>query len=108
MIVGRSVRKAIDDWEQSELESAMLHACNAVDGTAGKLYPTSKNKERFTRTLRENYGILGPMGTPGIDLIETRFPVTVKGPKFDCNYPWPSPGSSVALGSTHQHRGTRT
>jgi hypothetical protein len=58
----------------------MLHACNAVDGTAGKLYPTSKNKERFTRTLRENYGILGLMGAPGIDLIETRFPVTVKGP----------------------------
>jgi hypothetical protein len=79
MIVGRSVRKAIDDWQQGDLEPAMLHACNAVDGTAGKLYPALNNKERFTRTLRENYGILGPMGAPGFNLVETRFPVTIKG-----------------------------
>jgi hypothetical protein len=79
MIVSQSVRKAIDDWQRGEFEPAMLHACNAVDGTAGKLYPTSGNKARFTRTLRENYAILGPMGAPGIDLVETRFPVTVKG-----------------------------
>jgi len=81
MNVGNSVRKAIDDWEHGELESAMLHACNAVDGTAKKLYPTLRsNNERFTRALRENYGILGPMGAPGIDLVATRFPVTVKRP----------------------------
>src|SRR5262245_3623177 len=80
MKVGQSVRCAIDDWEQRKLDAAMLHACNAVDGTAGKLYPTLGNKERFTRTLRENYGILGPMGAPGVDLVETRFPVSVKGP----------------------------
>jgi hypothetical protein len=80
MIVSQSVRHAIDDWEQRKFESAMLHTCNAVDGTAGKLYPGSGNKKRFTRTLRENYGILGPMGAPGIDLVQTRFPVTVKGP----------------------------
>jgi hypothetical protein len=80
MKVGQSVRHAIDDWEQRKFDSAMLHACNAVDGTARKLCPTLWNKERFTRTLRENYGILGPMGAPGIDVVETRFPVTVKGP----------------------------
>jgi hypothetical protein len=80
MIVGQSVRHAIDDWGQRKLESAMLHACNAVDGTAAKLYPARGNKERFTRTLRENYEILGPMGAPGIDLVQTRFPVTIKGP----------------------------
>jgi len=82
MNVANSIRKAIDDWEQDELESAMLHACNAVDGTASKLYPNLKsNNERFTRVLRENYAILGPMGAPGIDLIKTRFPVTVQRPK---------------------------
>jgi hypothetical protein len=80
MIVSQSVRHAIDDWEERKFESAMLHACNAVDGTADKLYPGRGNRERFTRTLRENYGILGPMGAPGIDLVQTRFPVTVKGP----------------------------
>jgi hypothetical protein len=78
MIIARSVRKAIDEWEQRDLESAMLHACNAVDGTAGKLYPRLGNQARFTRILRENYAILGPMGAPGIDLIGTRFPVTVR------------------------------
>jgi hypothetical protein len=80
MRVGHSVRKAIDDWEQGDLEPAILHACNAVDGTAGKLYPRRGSQKRFTYTLRENYGILGPMGAPGIDLVKTRFPVTVKRP----------------------------
>ena|SRR5208283_4619014 len=80
MNVGNSVRKAIDDWGLGELESAMMHACNAVDGTAKKLYPKLGNKARFTRVLRENYAILGPMA-PGIDFAETRFPVTVRSPK---------------------------
>lgn len=81
MNVGNSIRKAIDDWEQGEIESAMLHACNAVDGTAKKVYPTLGSHARFTRFLRENYGILGPMGAPGIDLWKTRFPVKVMRPK---------------------------
>lgn len=81
MNVGNSVRKAIDDWEKGELDSAMLHACNAVDGTAKKLYPKLGSNARFTRVLRENYGILGPMGAPGIDLVQTRFPVIVQRPK---------------------------
>jgi hypothetical protein len=64
--VGNSVRRAIDAWEHGEFEEAMLHACNAVDGTAGKLYRKLDNKQRFTRTLREDYAILGAMGAPGI------------------------------------------
>ena len=81
MKVGDSVRKAIDDWEQGELESAMLHACNAVYGTASKLYPTLGSNARFTQLLRENYGIFGPMGLPEIDLVATRWPVKVERPK---------------------------
>jgi hypothetical protein len=65
MKISDSVRKATVDWEQGEPEASMLHACNAIDGTARKLYPKLGNKERFTRVLRENYGILGPMGAPG-------------------------------------------
>ena len=72
------MRKAISDWSQGDLEAAMLHACNAVDGTAKKVYAALGNKERFTRLLRENYGILGPMGVPGINVVDTRFPVTVQ------------------------------
>jgi len=36
MKVGASVRLAIVEWERAEVELAMLHARNAVDGTAGK------------------------------------------------------------------------
>jgi hypothetical protein len=75
--VGNSVRKAIDDWTQGELESAMLHACNAVDGTAKKVRPDLGSKARFTMLLRENYDILGPMGAPGIDLRASRFSVPI-------------------------------
>jgi hypothetical protein len=81
MNVGNSIRKAINDWELKEPESAMLHACNAIDGTAKKIYPLIGSNERFTRVLRENYAILGPMGAPGINLVETQFPVKVPKPK---------------------------
>jgi hypothetical protein len=59
----------------------LLHACNAVDGTASKVYPSTSSNVRFTCLLRENYAILGPMGAPGVDLQETRFPVMVRAPK---------------------------
>ena len=81
MNVGNSVRKAIDDWGMGEADAAMLHACNAIDGTAAKLYPADGSNARFTRLLRENYGILGPMGMPGVALSETAFPVKVQRPK---------------------------
>ncbi len=81
MRVGHSVQKAIDDWELGELDAAMLHACNAIDGTARKLYPKLGSNDRFTGFLRDNYHILGPMGAPGIDLSKTRWPVKVERPK---------------------------
>jgi hypothetical protein len=74
MKVSDSVRKAIDDWQEHDLDSAMLHACNAVDGTARKIYPKLGNKDRFTQFVRDNFAIIGPMGAPGIDLVQTRFP----------------------------------
>ncbi len=81
MNVENSVRKSIDDWTQAEPEAAMLHACNAVDGTAKKIHPSLGSNARFTKFLRESYSILGPMGAPGLDLVNTRFPVRVERPK---------------------------
>jgi hypothetical protein len=81
MNVGNSVRKAIDDWEANELDAAMLHASNAIDGTAKKVYSKLGSNARFSRLLRDNYTILGPMGFPGINLVETRFPIKVERPK---------------------------
>ena len=63
MNVGNSVRKAIDDWELGELESAMLHACNAVDGTAKKaLSETWQQRVLHTRVLRESVRDSWPNG----------------------------------------------
>ena len=80
MKVGKSIRKCIDEWQAGDPESAMLHACNAVDGTAKKIYPNLGNKARFTTFIRENYAIFGPMGLPGIDIQKTRWPVKVDKP----------------------------
>ena len=80
--VGDSVRKAIDDWSLGDFEFAMLHACNAVDGTAAKAYQQVQGSNaRFTNCLRDNYDVLGPMGMPGIDLVNTRWPIKVDRPK---------------------------
>jgi hypothetical protein len=77
--VGRSVSKAIADRLDGDMESAMLHACNAVDGTARKVYPTLGVGARFKKLLRENYaGILEPM-VPGVNLAATVFPVSISG-----------------------------
>ena len=81
MDVGSSVRKAIKDYEDGDTDAAMLHACNAVDGTAKKLHPTLGSNARFTKLLRDNYSILEPMAAPGINLDDTRFPVKVEHPK---------------------------
>lgn len=79
--VGQSVKKAIDDWQLGELDFAMLHACNAVDGTSKKHIKSFKgNKDRFTKFLRINYDILGPMGMPGINIVETRWPIKISSP----------------------------
>ncbi len=82
MDVGRSVTKTIDEIGGGDLESAMLHACNAIDGTASKALPQeSSSNKRFTDFLRSNYIILGAMGMPGIQLNESRFPVRLAKPK---------------------------
>lgn len=66
----------------------MLHACNAVDGTAVKVRPEIKgSNERFTTLLRENYFILEPMAVPGVNLDDTRFPVKVERPKASGGVP---------------------
>ena len=87
MKIPDSVRKSLDDLDLGESESAMLHACNAVDGTAKKVYPLLGSNARFTRFLRENYAILGPMAFPGADLQKTYFPVTVQRPKSPSGKP---------------------
>lgn len=74
-----SVAKAISEWQNGDSESAMLHACNAVNGTATKAYKNIEgDRVKFTTLLRDNYSILGPIGMPGVDLEKTRFGVDLK------------------------------
>jgi len=67
-----------------KVEIASRPSCTpvfAIDGTAKKAFPNlAGNKIRFTKFLRDNYFIFGPMGAPGIDLVNTRFPVQVRKP----------------------------
>jgi len=73
--IAKSVSKALDEYEAGDIESALLHACNAVDGTARKTYGAQLGAgARFTRMLRDNHLILGPMGAPGLDILTQRFP----------------------------------
>ncbi len=82
MDVGNSIRKAIAEHQSGDLDAAMIHACNAVDGTAAKVYPNmTSNAARFKRLLRENcLDIIEPM-VPGVNLVETIFPVQIQTPK---------------------------
>lgn len=68
-------------------ESSMLHACNAVDGTARKCFPSLGNRARFTRFLRENYDVLGPMALPHFNLASQFFPVSSVKPTPPAPYP---------------------
>ncbi|MBY4210780.1 hypothetical protein HQO42_05275 [Rhodococcus fascians] len=78
MKVGDSVRLAIDAFDRRETESAMLHACNAVDGTARKKFPKLGVAARFTKLLRDDYPIFGLMAVPGVNIAETRWPVEIQ------------------------------
>jgi hypothetical protein len=81
--VGDSVRRSLDLWERREWDAAMVHACNAVEGTARKRYPQLGVATRFKRTIRESLDIFRVMAAPGIDFEQSRFPVAVKSDSPD-------------------------
>ena len=78
MDVGDAVRRSLDHWQRREWDAAMVHACNAVDGTAKKRYPQLGVATRFKRTIRDSLDIFRAMAAPGIDFDQSRFPITVK------------------------------
>ena len=82
MKISDSIRKAIDDWEKQDYESSMMHTCNAIDGTAQKVYPgITSNNLRFTTYIRQYNDLISAMAFPDIDLGRTRWPVKTKSPK---------------------------
>lgn len=78
MTVGASVKQSLEQWDRKMWDVAMLHACNAVDDTSRKRYPSLGAGTRFRRVIRDAVDIYGVMATPGVDLENTRFPVAVR------------------------------
>jgi hypothetical protein len=77
--VGDSVRHALDNWDDNEVEGAMLHACNAVDGTGKKRYDKFGVGARFKKTIRDSLDLFAAFGgIAQIDPARTRFPIPVK------------------------------
>ena len=78
MAVGESVRQALEQWDRKVWDVAMLHACNALDGTSRKRYPALGVGTRFRTAIRDALDIFGVMAMPGVNLEQTRFPVAVR------------------------------
>jgi hypothetical protein len=76
--IGDSIKRSLDHWERREWDVSMLHACNAVDGTAKKRYPQKGVATRFKSIIRESLDIFGSMAAPAIDFEHSRFPIAVK------------------------------
>jgi len=74
MKLAQQVLYAIDDAGANKFESALLHACIAINTTSKRLtLAKTKVRDRYVACLRNYYWILEPMLGPGINLVETKF-----------------------------------
>ncbi|MGC0890216.1 hypothetical protein [Pantoea agglomerans] len=84
-----SVKKSIDDFLLGDLDGAMLHACNAVDGTSRTLHKGFKDnhRQRYLKTLRDNYSILRPMSFPNFDIDNIKWPIKLSEKQKSSDWP---------------------
>ena len=61
MAVGDEVRISLDHWSAKEWRPAVFHACDAVDETARKRYPSLGVAARFKRTVRDDVDVFQAM-----------------------------------------------
>jgi hypothetical protein len=74
MRVSQHVVCAIDDIEGGKFDSALMHACIAIDATAKRIPGASNGVgNRYRECLRYYYWIIEPMIGTGINLVDTRF-----------------------------------
>lgn len=73
MRIANHVQYALDDFDLGRHDSALLHACMAIDGTARRMFPNDNNSSRYKKCLRHFYWILEPALGTGIDLTKTKF-----------------------------------
>lgn len=74
MRISRQVLCSIDDAEAQKFDSALLHACIAIDSTSKRLFPNEGDVgRRYVHCLRQYYWIVEPMIGGGLNLDETIF-----------------------------------
>lgn len=73
MKVSDYIKSSIDSADRKELEQALMFVCNAVDGTAKKIYPSTSVGIRFCKLINDNLEIIELM-FGGLNLQETIFP----------------------------------
>lgn len=79
MRIQKSLKKAVDEIVANDYESAMLHVCNAIDGTAQKKYGGKSSRTIYTKFLRDHYDLICALtGLPQLNLKDTIWPVTVE------------------------------
>jgi len=79
--IQKSIKKAIDELNIEDYEAAMLHVCNAIDGTAQKKNGAISSKSLFVDFIRGYYDYIGAMtGTYFLDYKNINWPVTVQRP----------------------------
>jgi hypothetical protein len=82
MNVSQQVLIAVEDGVRGtngRSESALLHACLAIDATARLLYPNKGVGDRYTQCIRDYMWLIEPMMGVGLNLVDTIFEnVTIK------------------------------
>ena len=72
MRLAQYVQNAIDDYEAGKVESALLHACIAIDRTGKLLYPSLGVRPRFVRTINVYLWLIEPMIASGMSRLGLR------------------------------------
>ncbi len=84
----KSIKKAVDELQNNDFESAMMHVCNAIDNTVQRKTGEKCTNKSFTDYIRGYYDLLSAMvGLYGLDFEATRWPVTVERPKAEGGTP---------------------
>ena len=68
MDIGDHVRLAVKNSDEGELEAALLHALQAVDGTGKKLRPRAQTRTRIVATIEDYLWVIEPMAGLGFNL----------------------------------------
>lgn len=74
MRLEQHVLHAIDDFDQGKKDSALMHACFAIDGTARKIFPKNGvGRQGYKNCIRKYWWLVEPFIGSGLNLEETKW-----------------------------------